>query len=270
MGRWTGQKFCLRDGKTLSVITAYRPCQQSIADASQSSITVLYQQKVLFTKDTKTEEDPRKIFITDIIKFIKDIEEQQDNLCVLMWDANESIDDATDAIKKIMKETRLVDAFAPVSGKPGAIPTYSRGRKRLDYMLTSQSLVQYISRVGYLALYESNSSNRRGMFMDISEMILDTKVALSRPIKRHITSKSKEEIIYKYKQYVHKQFLIHRIYERAEEIKKATEQGKVTPELIKQLNILDQQVTEITLAAERNQCPKQQETEWSTAIHHQA
>jgi hypothetical protein len=163
-----------------------------------------------------------------------------------------------------------VDAFAQVAGEPGAIPTYSRGRKRLDYMLTFQSLVQYISRVGYLAMYESNQSDHRGMFMDISETILDTKVILSRPTKRYIGSKRKQDTIYKYKQYIHKQFSTHRIYEWADEIKKETEQGTATAESTKKLNILDQQLTEIVLAAERHQCLKQQETKWSIAIHHQA
>jgi hypothetical protein len=51
MGRWTGQKFRLRDGKTLSITTAYRPCQQTISDTNQPSMMVTYQQKLLFRKD---------------------------------------------------------------------------------------------------------------------------------------------------------------------------------------------------------------------------
>jgi hypothetical protein len=232
LGRWTGQKFRLRDGKTLSIITAYRPCQQSVTDANQPSITVTYQQKVILTKDKWKEEDPRQLFITDIIKTIKDIEEDPNNLCVLMWDANESIEDKSGSIRKLMKETTLVDAFSQVAGDPGSIATYRRGKKRIDYILTSQSLVPYISRVGYLALYESNLSDHRGMFMDITENILDTKVNLSRPAKRHIGSKSTPVSIYNYKQYIHKQFLIHCIYERAKAIYELAESGNVTQELI--------------------------------------
>jgi hypothetical protein len=254
----------------LSIITAYRPCQQSITDNSNPSITVTYQQKLILTRDKWKDVDPRQLFIADIIQAIKDIEEDPNNLCVLMWDANESIDDTTGSIRKIMQETTLVDAFSQVAGDPGSISTYSRGRKRIDYVLTSQALVQYISRVGYLALYESNLSDHRGMFIDIAESILDTKVILSRPAKRHIGSKSKKEIIYKYKQYIHRQFETHRIYERANEIYRQAEGGEVTTELIPKLNNLDRQISEIKLAAEKYQCPKQHETEWSVAIHHQA
>jgi uncharacterized FAD-dependent dehydrogenase len=64
------------------------------------------------------------------------------------------------------------------------------------------------------------------MFMDISESILDTKVILTQPNKRHIGSKNKPDTIYRYKQYIHRQFVTHRIYEQAEEIKEQMEDGK--------------------------------------------
>jgi hypothetical protein len=197
MGRWTGHKYRLRDGKTLSVITAYRPCQQSITDATQPSVTVTYQQKLLYTKDKWKYIDPRKIFIQDMIELVQDIENNTYNLCILMWDENESINDPSSAVKKLLTETSLVDAFVKVAGDPGQISTYSRGKKLIDFIFTSQALVPYISRVGYLALYESNLSDHRGMFLDVTESILDTKVILSRPTKSHIESKSKKDIIYK-------------------------------------------------------------------------
>jgi hypothetical protein len=119
-------------------------------------------------------------------------------------------------------------------------------------------------------MYEANLSNHRGMFLDITESILDTKVKLSRPTKRHIGSKSKPKTIYGYKQYIHKQFVLQRIYGRAENIKNLAEQGPATPELEKRINNLDKQVTEIMLSAEKNYCPLQHETAWLGAIHQQA
>jgi hypothetical protein len=131
-------------------------------------------------------------------------------MCILMFDANESIEDSSGAIRKLIAETTLVDTFALIAGDPGQIPTYSRGRKQIDYILTSRSLLPYISRVRYLAMYEANLSDHRGMFLDITEAILDTKVKLSRPTKRHIGSNRKPKTIYRYKQYIHKQFVYNR------------------------------------------------------------
>jgi hypothetical protein len=189
------------DGKTLTIITAYRTCQQSVSDSNQPSITATYQQKLPFAKDKRIDVDPHQEFIHDIIKEIKTIEEDSNNLCILMFDANESIEDNSGAIRKIMAETTLVDTFSQVAGDPGQLATYTRGKKRIDYIMTSQALVPYVSRVGYLAFFESNHSNHRGLFLDITESILDTKVRLIQPMKRNIGTKSKQLIIYQYKHY---------------------------------------------------------------------
>jgi hypothetical protein len=169
-----------------------------------------------------------------------------------------------------LTETTLVDTFALIAGDPGNLPTYSRGTKRINYMFTSNALVPYISRVGYLAFFQSNMSDHKGLFMDISESIIDTKIYLLKPTKRYIGSKSKPHIIYKYKQYIHKQFLIHKIYERAEILSKIAEATPITQELLDKINRLDNQITEIMLAAEKQVCPKQHDTEWSAVLHNQS
>jgi hypothetical protein len=267
MGRWAGHQYRLREGKTLTVITVYRPCQQSPSEACTTSN---YQQRLLYQKETGKKVDPRKLFMADLTSVIKKIENDPNNMVVLMWDANESINDQSGAIRKLITETTLVDAFAQVAGYPGELTTYTRGKKRLDYILTSQALVPYITRVGYLAFYESNHSDHCGLFIDITESILDTKVTLHRPTKRRIGSKSKPSMIFNYKQFIHKQFLTHRIYERAAEILQTSAAGPATKEIIKKINNLDKQITEIMLAAEQSQCQGQYDSKWSIVIHQQS
>jgi hypothetical protein len=96
--------------------------------------------------------------------------------------------------------------------------------------------------------------------MDITESILDTKINLAKPTKRHIRLKSKHDIIYNYKQYIHKQFIRHRIYTRAEIISNLSKVMKITPAIINQINNLDSQITVIVLSAEKEMCPKQRES----------
>jgi hypothetical protein len=164
----------------------------------------------------------RQEFIKDIIKGIQTIEGNPNNMCILMMDANESIDDKSGSIWKLLSETKLVDTFLQVAGYLGQLATYSRGKKRIDYIFTSLALVPYASRVGCLELDDSNLRDHRGMFLDISESIVDTKVTLTQPTQSHIGCKSKSAIIYCYKTYIHKEFLIHHIYKRA----KAIENGR--------------------------------------------
>jgi hypothetical protein len=152
-------------------------------------------------KDKMSKTDPLQEFIKDIIKEIQTIEENPNDMCILMMDANESIEEKSGSIRKILSKTRLVDTFSQVAGDPGQLATYSRGKKCINYIFTSQALVPYVSRVRYLALYESNLSDHRGMFLDISESILDTEVTLTRPTRRYMGAKSKSVTIYRYKAY---------------------------------------------------------------------
>jgi exonuclease III len=161
MGRWAGHQYRLREGKTLTVTTAYRPFQQSPSEACTTSN---YQQRLLYRKEMGKKVDPRTLFMADLTAAIKKIENDPKNMVVLMWYANESINDQSGAIRKLITETTLVDAFAQVAGDPGKLTTYTRGKKRLDYILKSQALVPYITWVGYLAFYESNHSDHRGLF----------------------------------------------------------------------------------------------------------
>jgi hypothetical protein len=77
-------------------------------------------------------------------------------------------------------------------------------------------------------------------------------------------------VIYNYKQYIHKQFVTHRIYERAAELLTASRMEGATHELVKKINNLDKQITEIVLASEQDQCPRQHESNWSIIIHQQS
>jgi hypothetical protein len=83
-----------------------------------------------------------------------------------MWVANESIDDTSGALQEILLETTLVDIFSQAAADPGQVATYSRDRKSKD-ILTSQALVPYALRVGYLPFYKSNHTNQRWIFLEI-------------------------------------------------------------------------------------------------------
>jgi Reverse transcriptase (RNA-dependent DNA polymerase) len=269
LSRWVGHTYRLKGSKTLTVITAYRPCRQQ-SNSSDQIITATHQQTTLLYDNTGKHLDPRQIFMDDIITLIKDIESDPNHSCILMWDANESLDDPSGAIRRLIAETTLTDAFSHIAGKTCEIPTYSRGSKRIDFILTSQQLLPFIKRAGYLAFYESNESDHRGLFIDLDETLLDTTVELKRPPKRYIGSKSKKQIISDYKQYIHKQFQIHRIYERAEELGNHAAFYSITEEYLQKLNRLDKQITEIILAAEQSQVPRAFKSDWSVAIHQQA
>jgi predicted transcriptional regulator len=47
------------------------------------------------------------MFMQDLITEIQKIEKDLNNLCILMWDANESIDDKSGNVRKHLAETKF-------------------------------------------------------------------------------------------------------------------------------------------------------------------
>jgi hypothetical protein len=138
MGRWTGRTYRLKENRSLAVITAYCPCQQTYSAIAKSSRKVNKQQVLLQLEDTGTISTPRKVFMEDHIRLIKELEEDPLVTVILMIDANASIVEASSPLKTLLEETSLVDTFHQVTGVPCTFSTYTRGSKRIDYIFTSQ------------------------------------------------------------------------------------------------------------------------------------
>jgi hypothetical protein len=147
MGRWTGHQYRLDGERTLSVITAYRSCTVHQSQEQTSSQSIHRQQAILLNKQKRKDKNPRNAFINDILSFIQDITKDPNNHCVLMLDANEATTDKEGGVRNFFNETPLVDAFSKFSDSVCDIATYVRGRKRLDYILTSQDLLPYTFRI---------------------------------------------------------------------------------------------------------------------------
>jgi ribonuclease HI len=265
MGRWTGQKFQLRNNTTLTVITAYRPCKNNSINKPTSS-TTYRQQTIMLTEDGIINPEPRKIFIEDMIDIIKKYNNDVNNHTILMLDANENINDTEGGLSQLLKETHLIDVFSHISNDECNIPTYVRGSKKIDYILTTISLVPFIKNIGCLPFYMYNNSDHRGLFLDISEKLINAKVELKRPSLRHIGTNCSGYEVYRYKQYIDKQFKLHKIYEKTTHFK--TLSNTVSKrELATILNNIDKSITEIMLAAEKRCCKVRHDTNWSVELH---
>jgi hypothetical protein len=145
------------------------------------------------------------------------------------------------------KSTNLVDIFELHTGKKCETPTYTRGTKRIDFILSSYNLLPYVKRVGYTALYDASESDHRGAFIELSNDLIDNKIELKRPKKREIGSKSKSDI-YGYKQTVHQDFIKENIYTEVDLLYELSKQYKYDEQyLIKKLNNIDYKVTKILL-----------------------
>jgi hypothetical protein len=160
-----------------------------------------------------------------------------------MLDANKAIPDKEGGLHKLFNKTSLVDAFSNYTETKCDIATYARGRKWLDYIFTSQALLPYIARLGYLPFYEANDGDHRGAFLDLDNSLMDKKIELQRPQQCYIGSSSKPRSIYKYKKDVDTQFKHHNIYRRAKAVFEQTFLPTLPSNFPKKLQSLDKQVT---------------------------
>jgi hypothetical protein len=103
-----------------------------------------------------------------------------------MLDANKAIEDREGSLRRIFRETKLVDIFNLHTGQECNLPAYSRGTKCIDFILSSFDLIPYVENVGYTAFYDTSESDHRGAFIELSNKILDNKVELKRPKQREI------------------------------------------------------------------------------------
>ena len=263
MGRWTGQRYRLNNMYTLTVMTAYRPCTKNSTNNKSSSIATYRQQSIMMIEDELEFREPRTLFIDDIIETIKTQEAIKNNFVILMLDANETIYDTEGGLRRLMNNTTLVDTFSRFSDEECCIPTYTRESMKIDYIFTSINFLPYVTNVGCNPFYLYTISDHRSLFLDFSNKLLDTKVILKKPDRRFIGTKNEGIDLYNYKQYVHRQFINHRIYDKSYSIFEMTHHQQKKEEVKQLIHSVDNMITEIVLAAERTFVKPRHATEWS-------
>lgn len=210
MGRWSGQSFRLANNKVLTIITAYRPCKHS--GNRISSRTSYHQQYIMLRNKGIEDPDYRTAFIHDILELINKLESDPNQYVILILDANESITETGNGIRKILNATTLIDTFEDFSKEKLSFPTYVRRNKRIDYILSTTNLSPFIKQVGCLPFYDDDlESDHRGQYIiDIDKKILPTNIIENqRPPRRLTGINIPQEDIIKYIITLDKQFQTH-------------------------------------------------------------
>jgi hypothetical protein len=174
MGRWSGTSYQVTATKKLHFITGYRVCNDN-GNNRITSLASFSQQKVLLIERGLEEVSPRTQFTIDIINLIKELRCNPEDYIILALDANNPNRNETEGIDKIMDECDLLDAYECIHHDHSEFPTQQNGSKRIDYMLCSQNLLQYIERIGYVRFNEALDSDHRAIFWDVSDDILENK-----------------------------------------------------------------------------------------------
>ena len=162
-GRWIQVDLLGRDGRTISIICAYQVVQFHQAGDK----TAFSQQLRLLRLDGIDQPCPRKQFIQDLSKLVDSLTKQNHDI-ILMGDFNEVIGEQPDEMASVIKKGHLTDAYCHKHGLANESSTYARGSRRVDYILVSPRLIDFIRHTGAEPFNFRLFSDHRGLFVDFS------------------------------------------------------------------------------------------------------
>jgi len=167
LGRWATQIIRLKQGKSLAIISAYRPCDTNLATAGEG--TVVKQQFRELRRRGLPQPNPRQLFLRDLQTHV--ISLLSDGHAILLGlDANLKRPDA--AFDDFMLHCSLFDLLANKYNNPTA--THSRGN-RLDLILGCAFVSSHVDSVGILASNLGANSDHAAIYVDLSSRIFNKK-----------------------------------------------------------------------------------------------
>jgi hypothetical protein len=265
MGRWNEMQVEGKRGKSLILITAYRVCKNTIASAGPS--TSFAQQWHILRRAGHDCPDPRKQFILDLAARVSAARALGHGVLVML-DANDSLQHFNNDFTKWVRSSNLVDIHVHRHGTEGEPNTHIRGSSRIDYMLLSPDLVEYVTAAGILPMYGFATSDHRALFCDID---LDSYLgglpnAALLSSRRGLNSKD-PHVVKKYREGVDAFLETSDFEARLDQVLDQIDDndGALPPELARQLNELEAEFTHARLGAE-NACRRVHTTPWSPAL----
>ena len=191
LGRWS---FVMLRGKqdiNICIISAYRVCD----DKYTGSKTAYQQQKrqlsAMFRKQKRiTTPNPNRQFVLDLQSWISTLQKQGTQI-ILRLDNNEELKPSSGQVIKttsdpptptinshhngtldtLIRSTGLIDVLShqhPASHYPA---TYNRGKKRIDLILVSISLLPAVARSGILPYHSLFQGDHRPCYVDLDATI---------------------------------------------------------------------------------------------------
>ena len=264
MGRWSSITMSGKKDRKVTIISAYRVCDQRFATAGPK--TAYRQQYIMADILGISPNDPRSRILIDLESEIKKIH-TDDHAIIILIDANESATTHQSKIASWISRNNLCDILTTSHGLADQPPTMADGSAKIDYILTSRHLTPYISASGILPHDHFVESDHRAQFMDVDierylQGIPYDNISHS---NRGIRSDNPKAVA-KYQELILKALnkcSLEKSLERLT-INQRT-QGYLTILQQKQANLIDIKITNIKLAAEKK-CSRITKQPWSPIL----
>ena len=100
-----------RSGKTIFILSAYRPCPHQHKDLAHSNSTYAQQYFQIQQSTPSTQPDPQFHFIVDLTSYIKSWRATSSDIIILIMDANEDLGHDKKGLTQLLQDTGLIDIF---------------------------------------------------------------------------------------------------------------------------------------------------------------
>jgi hypothetical protein len=160
LGRWATQILRLKEGRSLAIITAYHPCNASLATAGPG--TIIMQQYQELRKCGDQAPNPRNQFLSDLTKHILQLRADGHNI-LLGMDANLERPDPQFA--KFLDTFGLHDMLAEKYPDPTA--THTKGN-HLNLVLGDDFVSSNVEAIGILDSSHGSMSDHDCLYVDFN------------------------------------------------------------------------------------------------------
>ena len=233
----------------LKVYSVYRVNKGG--DSTSGDNTAWTNQRTVLLENNITT-NPREHIITTLCNHIKK-DFQQSRSVIICGDMNENI--FANGISSSLEKMGLVNLFKSMQHNLEGVRSCSSGSTIIDGVWMSQNVYQRVTRKGFAPFDFIFSSDHRGLYFDIDirDLLDNTCHNLILPTYRRLKSRIPTRV-QKYSDIVFTLWEEYHITDRISHIKHTSNNCKLSPELIQDLNKIDDDIQMILSRGEKGCC----------------
>jgi hypothetical protein len=264
LGRWTQVTLKGKNNNTVSVITVYGVGKNNISTCGPH--TCYFQQWNLLNKGNEDDQiDPRKRLFEDLQTKIEELKGEGEEIIVLM-DANDTLQMPNSQLTSWAVKLNLSDVHTTLHGTVDEPATYSRGSSRIDYILSTEGILNYITEAGILPLHELVLSDHRALFIDVNmRAFLGGDPYDIMNINNRNLSTSDPRTVVKYQKLLLEGLENSDIENRVQQINDELQNKGISIAIHEKMEEIDKDITKLKMECERK-CKQQHRHPWSPIL----
>jgi hypothetical protein len=291
LGRWSYTTLRGKLSSKVTIITAYRVSQKTLASAGPKTAFMqqyrAIQSEFLRCNKVNVTPNPGRQLILDLQAWICHLQSNGHSI-ILNLDYNDDFYSAEGSanhvtyqadsltvcnkhdgsLRSLALSCGLIDILSVHHSERPFPPTYIRGKKRIDYMLVSASLQGAVLWSGILPYNAIFSGDHRPSFLDFDAeaIFAGPTPPLAPPCQRYLQLADPRRVT-KYKEFLLHQLSYHSVFNKCRHLLEVADTDSWSDDHTTQYEGLDQIITESMLAAE-SFCSKKitKRFEWSPTL----